>query len=95
MVRSMLSESLQGVVSQMLLKKEGGGRVAAHEILLATPAVRNLIREDKIHQIHSVIQTQAGLGMQTLDQCLKQLLAQGLISQKTVQEKSFHPSSLW
>ena len=95
MVRSMLSESLQGVVSQMLLKKEGGGRVAAHEILLATPAVRNLIREDKIHQIHSVIQTQAGLGMQTLDQCLKQLLAQGLISQKTVQEKSFHPGSLW
>ena len=66
MVRSMLSESLQAVVSQTLLKREGGGRVAAHEILIATSAIRNLIREDKIAQIYSAMQTSGGLGMQTL-----------------------------
>jgi len=67
MVRSMLSESLQAVVSQTLLKKVGGGRVAAHEIMIGTSAIRNLIREDKIAQMYSAIQTGQSVGMQTLD----------------------------
>merc|ERR1712000_276003 len=67
MVRSMLSESLQAVISQTLMKKMGGGRVAAHEILIATSAVRNLVREDKVAQIYSAIQTGGALGMQTLN----------------------------
>ncbi|MDQ8038690.1 MAG: type IV pilus twitching motility protein PilT, partial [Pedobacter sp.] len=71
MVRGMLSESLQAVISQTLLKKNGGGRVAAHEIMIGTPAIRNLIRENKVAQMYSAIQTGGGLGMQTLDQCLK------------------------
>ncbi|MGB0504345.1 MAG: type IV pilus twitching motility protein PilT, partial [Thalassolituus sp.] len=71
MVRSMLSESLQGVVSQALLKKNGGGRIAAHEIMIGTPAIRNLIREDKVAQMYSSIQTGASHGMQTMDQCLQ------------------------
>ena len=70
MVRSMLSESLHAVISQTLLKKIGGGRVAAHEIMLCTPAIRNLIREDKVAQMYSAIQTGGQFGMQTLDQCL-------------------------
>ncbi|HMU86156.1 MAG TPA: type IV pilus twitching motility protein PilT [Agitococcus sp.] len=80
MVRAMLSESLQAVVSQTLLKKNGGGRVAAHEIMLGTPAIRNLIRENKIAQMYSAIQTGGAIGMQTLDQCLKNLVGKGLIS---------------
>lgn len=80
MVRAMLSESLQAVVSQTLLKKNGGGRVAAHEIMLGTPAIRNLIRENKIAQMYSAIQTGGAMGMQTLDQCLKNLVTKGLIS---------------
>ncbi len=80
MVRAMLSESLQAVISQTLLKKNGGGRVAAHEIMIGTPAIRNLIRENKIAQMYSSIQTGAGLGMQTLDQALKNLVAKGTIS---------------
>ncbi|PTQ91150.1 type IV pilus twitching motility protein PilT [Agitococcus lubricus] len=80
MIRAMLSESLQAVISQTLLKKNGGGRVAAHEIMLGTPAIRNLIRENKIAQMYSAIQTGAGVGMQTLDQCLKNLVTKGLIS---------------
>ena len=93
MVRSMLSESLQGVVSQMLLKKEGGGRVAAHEIMIGTAAIRNLIREDKIAQMYSAIQTGATHGMQTMDQSLKQLLAKGLISKEVAREKAKQPES--
>ena len=80
MVRAMLSESLQAVISQTLLKKNGGGRVAAHEIMIGTPAIRNLIRENKVAQMYSAIQTGAGIGMQTLDQCLKNLVVKGLIS---------------
>ena len=80
MVRAMLSESLQAVISQTLLKKNGGGRVAAHEIMIGTPAIRNLIRENKVAQMYSAIQTGAGLGMQTLDQCLKGLVQKGIIS---------------
>ena len=80
MARSMLSESLQAVVAQTLIARTGGGRVAAQEILIASPAVRNLIREDKTAQIYSAIQTGGTLGMQTLDQSLRKLLNAGLIS---------------
>ncbi|ATH76723.1 type IV pilus twitching motility protein PilT [Halomonas sp. NyZ770] len=80
MVRSMLSESLQAVISQTLLKRQGGGRVAAHEILIATAAVRNLIREDKVAQIYSAIQTGGALGMQTLDASLARLVKEGVVT---------------
>jgi twitching motility protein PilT len=81
MTRSMLSESLIAVISQTLLKrKDGTGRLAAHEIMLGTPAIRNLIRENKIAQMYSVIQTSLGAGMQTLDQCLQDLVRRNLIS---------------
>jgi len=88
MVRSMLSESLRAVISQTLLKKVGGGRVAAHEIMIGTPAIRNLIRENKIPQMYSAIQTGQSLGMQTLDQCLVELLADGLISKQDAMAKA-------
>ncbi|BBP79954.1 MULTISPECIES: type IV pilus twitching motility protein PilT [Pseudomonas] len=93
MVRSMLSESLQAVISQSLLKKVGGGRVAAHEIMLGTPAIRNLIREDKVAQMYSSIQTGGSLGMQTLDMCLKDLLAKGLITRDNAREKAKIPDN--
>jgi twitching motility protein PilT len=88
MVRSMLSESLQAVVSQSLLKRQSGGRVAAHEILVATSAVRNLIREDKVAQIYSAIQTGGSLGMQTLDASLTQLVKEGAISREDAQARA-------
>ena len=88
MIRSMLSESLRAVISQTLLKKNGGGRVAAHEIMLGTPAIRNLIREDKVPQMYSVIQTGQSHGMQTMDQCLQRLVAQGLITAQDAAAKS-------
>ena len=93
MVRSMLSESLQAVISQTLLKKVGGGRVAAHEIMIGTPAIRNLIREDKVAQMYSAIQTGGSLGMQTLDACLKGLVAKGLVSRENAREKSKNPDT--
>jgi len=93
MVRSMLSESLQGVISQTLLKKSGGGRVAAHEIMVGTPAIRNLIREDKIAQMYSAIQTGSAYGMQTMDQCLQNLLSKGLISRDVAREKAKIPDN--
>jgi twitching motility protein PilT len=81
MVRAMLSESLQAVISQTLLKtKDGSGRVAAHEIMLGTPAIRNLIREAKVAQMYSAIQTGANLGMQTLDSNLADLVRRNVIS---------------
>jgi twitching motility protein PilT len=89
MIRSMLSESLRAVIAQNLLKKVGGGRVAAHEIMVGVPAIRNLIREDKVPQMYSVIQTGQHYGMQTMDQCLKRLVAQGLVSQQDA-EALFH-----
>lgn len=88
MVRSMLSESLQAVISQTLLKKVGGGRVAAHEIMVGTPAIRNLIREAKVAQMYSVIQTGAALGMQTLDQSLQSLVQRGLVSRDEAMAKA-------
>lgn len=93
MVRSMLSESLQAVISQVLVKKTGGGRVAAHEIMLGTPAIRNLIREDKVAQMYSAIQTGGSAGMQTLDSCLQGLLAQGLITREGAREKAKTPEN--
>jgi twitching motility protein PilT len=80
MVRTMLSESLRSVIAQILLKKTSGGRIAAHEIMIATPAIRNLIREDKVAQMYSAIQTGQAHGMQTLDQCLKDMVKKGQIS---------------
>lgn len=79
MIRSMLSESLRGVISQKLMKRIGGGRVAAHEILIVTSAVRNLIREDKVAQIFSAIQTGGNVGMQTMESTLSRLVADGVI----------------
>ena len=93
MVRSMLSESLQSVISQTLLKKTGGGRVAAHEIMIGTPAIRNLIREDKVAQMYSAIQTGGSLGMQTLDSCLKGLVAKGIVTRENAREKSKNPEN--
>jgi twitching motility protein PilT len=93
MVRSMLSESLQGVISQTLLKKASGGRVAAHEIMVGTPAIRNLIREDKVAQMYSSIQTGAAFGMKTLDQSLTELVQKGLISRETAREKAKNPQA--
>ncbi len=93
MVRSMLSESLQGVISQTLLKKNGGGRIAAHEIMIGTPAIRNLIRESKIAQMYSAIQTGSSLGMQTMDQCLQTLLGKGLISREVARDKAKIPEN--
>ncbi|WP_019022672.1 MULTISPECIES: type IV pilus twitching motility protein PilT [unclassified Thioalkalivibrio] len=94
MVRAMLSESMRAVISQTLMKKIGGGRIAAHEIMLGTPAIRNLIRENKIAQMYSTIQTSAGTGMQTLDQCLKDLLAQGQVSREDARRKAVNPDAL-
>tara|TARA_R110000822_G_scaffold187752_14_gene326697 strand:+ start:8393 stop:9427 length:1035 start_codon:yes stop_codon:yes gene_type:complete len=91
MVRSMLSESLQAVISQTLMKKIGGGRIAAHEIMVGTPAIRNLIREDKIAQMYSAIQTGASRGMQTMDQNLLRLMQQKVITRETAQEKAKIP----
>ncbi len=82
MVRSMLSESLRAVISQTLLKRTGGGRVACHEIMVGTPAIRNLIREDKVAQMYSAIQTGQAHGMQTLDQAMQEMLRKGLISKQ-------------
>ena len=78
----MVSESRREVISQRLLKKVGGGRIAAHEIMSCTPAIRNLIREGKIAQMYSTIQTGQGAGMQTLDQNLADLLKKGLINKE-------------
>jgi len=94
MVRAMLSESLRAVISQTLLKKVGGGRIAAHEIMIGTPAIRNLIRENKIAQMYSAIQTGQGMGMQTLDQCLQELLQKGVISREEARIKAMNPDSL-
>lgn len=88
MIRTMLSESLRAVISQNLLKKKGGGRVAAHEIMVGTPAIRNLIRENKIAQMYSSIQTGRKVGMQTLEQCLQELANKGLITKETAREKA-------
>lgn len=93
MVRTMLSESIRSVVSQTLLKKTGGGRVAAHEIMIGTPAIRNLIREGKVAQMYSAIQTGQKLGMQTLDQCLTDLVNRKVILRDTARERAKSPEN--
>lgn len=95
MVRSMLSESLGAVISQVLLKtRDGNSRIAAHEILLATPAIRNLIREGKVAQMLSVMQTAVGAGMQTLDHSLGELLRRDLITLDTARAAARTPEQL-
>ena len=94
MVRSMLSESLRAVISQTLLRKPNGGRIAAHEIMLGTPAIRNLIREDKVAQMYSVIQTGMAHGMQTMDQCLKQLVSAGLVTNVEARGQAMDPQGI-
>jgi twitching motility protein PilT len=90
-VRAMFSESLEMIITQTLCKKKGGGRVAACEVLVGVPAVRNLIRENKIHQIPSTMQTGQKLGMQTLDMALQDLVARGVITREEAAMKSPNP----
>ncbi len=91
MMRAMLSESLRAVISQTLLKtKDGSGRAAAHEIMVGTPAIRNLIRENKVAQMYSAIQTGAQLGMQTLDQNLVDLVKRNIVSAEEARGKAMN-----
>lgn len=95
MVRSMLSESLRSVISQTLCKtKDGEGRVAAHEIMIGTPAIRNLIRENKVAQMYSAIQTGQNIGMQTLDQNLQDLVRRNVISAPEARGKAANKESI-
>ena len=94
MIRAMLSESLKAVISQTLLKKIGGGRIAAHEIMIGTPAIRNLIRENKIAQMYSAIQTGQANGMKTLDQDLQRLVRENLVTRKDAQAKAANRDSI-
>jgi len=94
MVRAMLSESLVAVISQTLCRnREGNGRVAAHEVMLGTPAIRNLIREAKVAQMYSIIQTGQAQGMQTLDQCLSELVRRGQITPAEARSKARTPEN--
>ncbi len=95
MVRSMLSESLRSVISQTLCKtKDEQGRVAAHEIMIGTPAIRNLIRENKVAQMYSAIQTGQNIGMQTLDQNLQDLVRRNIISANEARSKASNKDSI-
>jgi twitching motility protein PilT len=93
MVRSMLSESLQAVISQTLLQKVGGGRVAAFEIMRGTSAIRNLIREDKVAQMYSAIQTGSSQGMITLDQAMKKLVDNGSVKAEVARMQAKSPEN--
>lgn len=94
-IRAMFSESIVGIVSQVLLKKKDGkGRACAQEILVAMPAIRNLIREEKTSQINSMIQTGSKYGMQSLDQCLKKLVMEGVVSAEDAAAKAIHPDTI-
>jgi twitching motility protein PilT len=86
LIQNILSESLQAVISQKLLKKIGGGRTSAIELMICTPAIRSLIRDDKVSQVYSAIQTGASLGMQTMDQHLKKLVTDKIVSPETARE---------
>jgi twitching motility protein PilT len=94
MIRAMLSESLKAVISQTLLKKTGGGRVAAHEIMIGTPAIRNLIRENKIAQMYSAIQTGQAFGMKTLDQDLNELVKHKVVSREEAMSKAANKDNI-
>jgi twitching motility protein PilT len=93
-IRVQLAETLQGVVSQVLLPKVGGGRVAAHEVLLGTDAIRSCIREGKTMQMHNVLQTGAKLGMQLLDDALAGLVKRGLVTHEDALAKARNPEAL-
>jgi twitching motility protein PilT len=94
MVRAMLSESLVAVISQTLCKlKDGSGRVAAHEIMIATSAIKNLVRENKVAQMYSSIQTGQALGMQTLDQCLTEVVRRNIISPAEARMRARFPEN--
>ncbi len=93
-IRTMLSESLKGVISQTLCKKKGGGRVAALEILISSNAVSNMIREKKTHQIPSLMQTQRGQGMRTLNDALLELVRSGIVAAEEAVDKSLDRTSL-
>ena len=86
MVRAMLSSSIQGIISQALLKRAGGGRVAAHEIMVGTNAIRNLIRENQLAQVYSMIQTGSRYGMQTMEDSINDLVLSGAITEETAHE---------
>ncbi len=86
MVRAMLSSSIQGIISQALLKRAGGGRVAAHEIMVGTNAIRNLIRENQLAQVYSMIQTGSRYGMQTMEDSVNDLVLSGAITEETAHE---------
>ena len=94
MVRAMLSESLKAVISQTLLKKKGGGRVAAHEIMIGTPAIRNLIRENRIAQMYSAIQTGQQFGMRTLDQDLAAKVRNGVVARETARQAAVNKDAV-
>ena len=94
MIRAMLSESLKAVISQTLLKKTGGGRVAAHEIMIGTPAIRNLIRENKIAQMYSAIQTGQAFGMKTLDQDLNELVRKSVVTKQEAMSKAANKDNI-
>ena len=93
-IRVMLSNNLVAVLTQQLLPKVGGGRMCAQEIMIASPAIRNLIREAKAHQINSIIQTSAHLGMKTMDQCLRDMVNQGLIPYDLALERCMNTDEL-
>src|SRR5574341_179659 len=91
-IRAQFAESLEAVITQTLLKKKSGGRVAAHEIMIGTTAVRNLIREGKIHQIPGTMQVSQKDGMQTMDMALTNLVTRGLVTREEAQSKSMNPN---
>ena len=93
-IRAQLSNALQGVITQTLIPKRGGGRTAACEVLVPTPGVRNLIREGKNHQIYSAMQTGGKFGMQTMDAALVDLVKRGLISREQAEKYSSNPEEL-
>jgi twitching motility protein PilT len=91
-IRAMFAESIQAIITQTLVKKRAGGRIAALEILIGTPAVRNLIRENKIHQLPSALQTGQAFGMQTLDMALLDLVGRGLVTREEAQSRTLSPN---
>src|SRR5699024_2938688 len=95
LIRAMLAQSLHAVISQQLIKKKTGGRLAAHEIMVSTPAIRNLIREGKTAQMYSAIQTGQAAGMQTMSQCLQQLSDQGKVALPQTGHEFNHANGVW
>jgi twitching motility protein PilT len=93
-IRLQLSNNLQAVLCQQLLPRIGGGRACAQEIMIATPAIRNLIREAKAHQITSMIQTSGALGMQTMDMCLRDLVGRGQITRDLALQRAMNRTEL-